>query len=62
MGLLSMILNGITVGDYKLFCEDCGKGFSTLSKLDSHKRKHTGNKGHIMDKSILNWELLVGYP
>jgi len=31
-------------GDYKLFCEDCGKGFFTQSKLDSHKRKHTGEK------------------
>ena len=31
-------------GDYKLFCESCGKGFFTQSKLDSHKRKHTGEK------------------
>ena len=30
------------LGDYKLFCESCGKGFFTQSKLDSHKRKHTG--------------------
>ena len=25
-------------GDFKLFCESCGKGFFTQSKLDSHKR------------------------
>merc|ERR1719389_1288194 len=31
-------------GDYKLFCDSCGKGFFTQSKLDSHKRKHTGEK------------------
>ena len=31
-------------GDFKLFCESCGKGFFTQSKLDSHKRKHTGEK------------------
>ena len=29
-------------GDFKLFCGDCGKGFFTQSKLESHKRKHTG--------------------
>ena len=30
-------------GDYKIYCQDCGKGFFTQSKLDSHKRKHTGS-------------------
>ena len=26
-----------------LFCDHCSKGFFTQSKLESHKRKHTGN-------------------
>ena len=34
--------------EYKIYCEepDCRKGFFTQSKLDSHRRKHTGTK-HI---------------
>jgi hypothetical protein len=31
-------------GDFKLFCDHCSKGFFTQSKLESHKRKHTGEK------------------
>ena len=39
------------LGDYKLFCEDCGKGFFTQSKLDSHKRKHTGYFQNMQENS-----------
>ena len=45
-------------GDYKLFCDDCGKGFFTQSKLDSHKRKHTGKK-HTATSSLQKLLLLT---
>ena len=50
-------------GDYKLFCDDCGKGFFTQSKLDSHKRKHTGKKHcHQQSSEIITFDCSVVDP